>query len=152
LTPRRLGGYFDPKVRTPAGKTNPISVLLFLAFVAGGWWLYTYGPIYIDNLEVKDEVAKGVAQAALEGDTAAHNTLVVRLNKTIGWHYEIDEETQLERVKPGLGVEKEQVVVSSDSSTKTVTVRVEYDRTFQLAPLKDRKTLHFVVLKQGKLQ
>jgi hypothetical protein len=139
-------------VRTPAGKTNPFSVLLFLAFVAGGWWLFTFGPIYIDNLEVKDEVAKGLAQAVLEGDGSAQKTLVIRLNKTIGWHYEVDEETQQERVKPGLGVEAEQVVVNSDSSTKMITVRVEYDRTFQLAPLKDRKTLHFVVLKQGKLQ
>ncbi len=139
-------------MRAPPGKTNPVSVLLLAAMVAGGWWLYTYGPIYWDNMEVKDEVSKGVAQAILEGDVQAQNTMVNRLNKSVGWHYQLDEETQQEVVKDGLGLERDQVVVKSDSSTKMVTVRVEYDRTFQLAPFKQRKTLHFVVLKQGKLQ
>ena len=139
-------------MRAPPGKTNPFSVLLLAAIVAGGWWLYTYGPIYWDNMEVKDQVAKGVAQAILEGDANAQMTLLTQMNKTIGWHYQVDEETQEEQVKPGLGLEKDQVVVNSDSATKMVTVRVEYDRTFQLAPFKQRKTLHFVVLKQGKLQ
>jgi hypothetical protein len=125
---------------------------MFLAFAAGGWWIYIYGPIYWDNLEVKDEVAKGMSQAILEGDAQAHATLMVRLNKTIGWHYDIDPETQEESVKPGLGVDKEAVEVASDSSTKSIKVRVEYDRTFQLVPFKQRKSLHFVVLKEGKLQ
>ncbi len=139
-------------MRAPSGKTNPISVLLLLGAVGGGWWLYTYGPIYWDNLEVKDEVSKGVNQAILEGDAAARLTLLIRMNKSVGWHFEIDPQTEAEVVKPGLGLEKEQVVVNSDTSTRTVTVRVEYDRVVPLWPFKQRKTLHFVVLKQQRMQ
>ena len=139
-------------MRAPPGETNPFSVLLLLALAAGGWWLYVFGPVYWDNLEVKDAVAKSVNQAVLEGDANAQITLLIQLNRTVGWHYQVDEETQAEQVKAGLGLEKEQVLVKTDSDAKMITVRVEYDRTFQLVPFKQRKTLHFVVLKQGKIQ
>jgi hypothetical protein len=136
----------------PRGKVNPISVLLLLGFAAGGWWLYVYGPIYWDNLEVKDELGKCAAQAAVDGDDTAASSVLRRLNGTVGWHYRVDPETGEESVAPGLGLEKDQLEVKSDSSTKLVTARVEYDRTFQLVPFQRRKTLHFVVLRQGRLQ
>ena len=139
-----------------SGKVNPVSVVLLLAMIAGGWWLFTYVPIYWDNLRVK-EIAGGSALSYLTGsEEGAVREVIRRANSTrpeevVGWHFEVDDDG-LETMLPGLGLTEDNVSVTFDEATRTVTVHISYDRTVELKPFERRAQVHFEVEKKTALK
>lgn len=136
---------------SPRGDTNPVTVLFVLGGIAGAWWLWVFGPAYSDQFDVKDEVWQTFS-TALKGEEMARDALIHRLNTSIGWHYEIDEESGAEVIRPGLGVAAEAVEVKADAENEIVRVRVEYDRVLPLKPTSRRTVVHFVAEKSGKVK
>jgi len=138
------------------GGINPIAVLILAAVAAGVWWLYTFGPVYWDNLTVR-ETASAAATGYLTGlEEGVMTRVLTRLNKvtmdgSVGWHFETDEEG-MEVRKPGLGISEDQVFIGFDEATRTVTVRITYDRVVEMKPFDKRDVVHFVVEKKTKLQ
>lgn len=155
LAARELDGpsVADQRVQT-LGKTNPLTVLLFLAVGFGAWWGFLFIPVYVDQMEVKEATRQIVNLIPQAGDPMnAVTPPLFRLNSQVGWHFVVDEETGIESVKPGLGLTAEDnVTVDVDEQRKLVTVRIEYDRVVQLKPLERRRTLHFVAVATDKLQ
>lgn len=140
----------------PSGKVNPVSVLLLLGLIAGVWAVVTYFPVYWDNLSVR-EVASGAAITYLSKDEEGVLREVLRRTNTmgaegtIGWHFEEDEDG-VEQKKPGLGLTEDNVTVSFDQPTRTLTVHISYDRVVELKPFDKRKLVHFEVEKKTVLK
>lgn len=143
-------------MRKPSGKVNPISVLLVLAFGGGVYWAVLFGPLYIDNLDVREAVDAAFSRYGNEGEDRARQYLVSRLNKgtqdgIVGHHFEVDEDG-VEQELPGLDVAEDNVTFEYEERTSQLTVRVEYDRVVVLKPSQKRRTLHFVVQKTGAIR
>jgi hypothetical protein len=137
------------------GSINPIAVLMLLAAIAGGWWLFTYLPVYWDNLTVREAASACAVNYLAGGEEGVKTRLLTRLNETtmdgtVGWHFETDDDG-LEVRKPGLGVTEDQVTISFDERKRTLTVHVEYDRVVELKPSIQRKIVHFSVEKTTQL-
>lgn len=138
-------------MRHPRGETNPVSVLLFLAAIAGLWWLWVYGAAHYDHFSVKEDVWEAFSTAA-GGEEGARDRLLRRLNAEVGWHYQLDEETGVEVVAPGLGLSEEDIEVTVNPEVNLIRVHVEYDRVLPLKPSSRRTTVHFVAEKTGKMK
>lgn len=139
----------------PRGAVNPVSVIIILALIGLGWWLYTFLPVYWDNLSVR-EAAGAAAIDWLRGEESVKATVMRRLNMAtpegvVGWHFATDEEGNETKV-PGLGVAEEDITVNWDEASRTVTIRISYDRVVEMKPLDKRRTVHFEVEKKTKLQ
>ncbi len=136
----------------PTGKINLIGVAILLALAGGLWWLITFGPAYLDNLDARDAVAAGFSQAKL-GDPpeTVRDRIVAKLNDRVGWHTEIDDWGNAKRVT-GLGLTKENVIVDVDDVNKTVLVQVTYEREVPLKPTAKVRKLRFKVERRGKLE
>lgn len=119
--------------------------------MAAAWAGWVYGQAYLDHFDVKEEVWLAFS-TTVTGEHEARARLMQALNAKIGWHYELDEGTGEETIKPGLGVPDEAVEIVLNPETKVVRVRVEYDRVLPLKPSDRRTTVHFVAEKTGKLQ
>jgi hypothetical protein len=143
-------------MRKPSGKINPVSVLLLLAVGGGVYWAVLFGPVYFDNLDVREAVDAAFSRYHIEGEKRARQYLLDRLNTrtpegTIGHHFEVDDDG-VERELPGLDVPEEDVSFDYDERTSELTVRVEYDRVVVLKPTRKRRTVHFVVQKTGAIR
>jgi hypothetical protein len=136
------------------GKFKPVTLLLVLALVAAGWWMYTFMPIYLDHLEMREATQQIINTIPAVGLTAEPGKDVLyRINAQIGWHLEVDEETGVEREVPGMNITREDnLVINYDQAAKRVTVTIEYDRVVLLKPFNKRRTLHFVASTSDKLQ
>lgn len=140
-----------------SGKVNPVSILLILALIGGGWWGYTYFPVYWDNLTVREAVDSAATVYLASEEEGVKGKLMQRLNmlttagEPVGWHFEIDEDGYEVRV-PGLGVTEDDITVEWDEANRTVTVQLEYDRVVELKPLDERRTVHFSVVKKLTLK
>lgn len=144
-----------PKLRRvrPYGKVNLIGLGIAAVVLYGFWWLFQYGPAYLDNLDVKEAADAALAVAQNKGsDDMLRNTILVRTNvKTLGWHREEDEAGNLVR-KEGLGLKPENITIDRDDSTGMITLRVEYDREIELKPFDKVEFRRFVVQKSQLLK
>lgn len=138
--------------RFPAGKVNPISVLVIAALIGGGWYGFIVVPLYFDNLDVREAFDQALNVTVLEGVDRGRASAMNRINGQIGWHYQIDEETGKELVAPGLGVDPESLEIEVDTQAKEMTGHFEYTRVVQLKPFEKRKSYHYVHDKKVKLQ
>ena len=55
----------------PTGATNPISILLLVAALAGIYWAVLAGPKYLDNLTVREIAETTIPQAYQASETEA---------------------------------------------------------------------------------
>lgn len=135
------------------GETNPVTYLVVVLLAAAGFYVYHVAPVYWDNLEAKEAAAEAFNIYILKGEEPARQNLMIRLNaKSPGTsHYEVDDEG-VESIKPGYGLKDENVTFTFDESTKKLSVRIEYDRTIEFAPLKKRKNFHLVAEKVGSIK
>lgn len=133
------------------GETNPVTVLLGLAFVGVCYYVYFVGPLYLDNLEAKEAAAEGFNVYFNKGEEAARTAVLFRLNVQSPdfSHLEVDE-NGVEVTKPGFGLVEENVDFIFDEPTGQLRVRISYDRTVDFKPFKKRKTYHLVAEKVGK--
>jgi hypothetical protein len=140
-----------PKRVRKNGETNPVTVLLIVALVAISFYVFHVGPLYWDNLEAKEAAAEAFNVFYTDGEDLARTKLLTRLNirSTNTEHYEVDEEG-VETIKPGYGLQDENIAFIYDEETKQLTVRITYDRIVEFKPFKKRKTYHLVAEKVGK--
>lgn len=139
-------------MRTNGESINPVTYLVFLALAAAGFYAYHVGPLYYDNLEARDAAGEAFAVYALSGEQVAHNKLLTRLNQRSPntTHFEVDRDG-VESEKPGYGLTDDNISFNFDESTRTLTVRIEYDRFVDFKPFKKRKSYHLVAEKTGVL-
>ena len=132
------------------GETNPVTYLVIVLLAGVFFYGYHVGPLYIDNLEAKEAAAEAFNVYILQGEKIALDKMLIRLNaKSPGTsHYEVDEEG-VESVKPGYGLTEDNVKITFDEASKKLTIRIEYDRIVEFAPLKKRKSYHLVAEKTG---
>ncbi len=133
----------------PSGKISITLVLLLAGLVYGGWWVFTWGQIYLDHLEVKDAVAAAANQLKQVDDKDVVFQLVQRLNApNLGTHKELDDRNR-EVVKGGLGIKPEDIVIERNRETKKGTVTVSYSREVELKPMQKIGKKYFVVTRTG---
>lgn len=135
------------------GKIQFTTILLILGLVTAGWAAFIWGPIYIDNMTVRQTTTQYMSRFtshSTRGDIDLRQLYVNELNR-IGDHVENDEFGNPKKV-PGLGITPENITMEYDSVQSIARVGVEYDRTFQLYPFKKWKTIHFSVFKEQPFQ
>lgn len=127
-------------------ETNPLTVLLVVALLGGLFYGFHVGPLYLDNLDVKEACQSAINTWTSEDSLVkGQGALLRRLNLSdLGWHY-AENEDGAEVIKPGLGIPEENMVLEEDPSGLERTCRVTYSRTIQFTPLKKRKTYSYVV-------
>ncbi len=132
------------------GETNPVTYLVVALLAGAIFYAYHVGPLYIDNLEAREAAAEAYNVYMLSGEATALQKLLIRLNAKSPntSHYEVDEEG-VESVKPGYGLTEDNVKITFDEASRKLTVRIEYDRIVEFAPLKKRKSYHLVAEKTG---
>ena len=134
------------------GETNPATYLVGAVLIAVGFYVYHVAPVYWGNLEAKEAAAQAAGVYVLSGEKAAVDGILFRLNNNREVkHLEVKEDGT-EEWKDGYGILEDNVLVKLDESTKKLTVRIEYDRFVDFAPLKKRKKFHLVAEKVEKLQ
>ena len=134
------------------GESNPVTILLVIAIVAGGFYTFHVAPLYMDNLEVKEAVTEAFNNYFnVGGEKKARDTFLLRMNDSHSKfrHLEIDEETGAEVEKPGFGFTDDDISFD-ESDDKVLRVRVAYKRTVTFKPLKYKKTFSLVAEKKGK--
>lgn len=136
----------------PTGKTNPVTVLVILAVIAGGYWVVMFGPLYLDNLEVREAADSAFNVYVVERDETKAIREALNRQTKIGSHFEVSEEDGTEQKLPGLGLTEDDVVLEHDESSGEASVRIEYNRTVILWPTENRRTVHFAVEKKGKIK
>ena len=124
---------------------------MLIGVAAGAWWAWIFGPAYLDQFDVKEDVWLAFS-TMLTDESGARAKLLRDLNEKVGWHYAVDEATGLEEVRPGLGIEPEQIEMTIAPEVNLLRVRVEYDRVLQLKPTSRRTTVHFVAEQTGKIK
>ncbi|PZR16100.1 MAG: hypothetical protein DI536_07345 [Archangium gephyra] len=131
------------------GETNPVTWIVVLALIGVGFYGFHVGPVYMDNLEVKEAASEAFNVYFNDGEDLARRKLIIRLNeKNFGTHLEVDE-NGVESWKPGLGIDPERVTFV-EGGDGTLRVTVSYDRVVIFSPLKKRKTFHVSAEKVGK--
>jgi hypothetical protein len=133
----------------PYGKVNVVTLLFLAAIVGGGYFAFTHGPVYIDNLEVREAVAAAYNQAPRSTDDQVRAGIRERVRK-MGTHMERDQ-FGVEREVPGLGLRDDQIVIERNTVTNTVRITVEYEREIELKPFKRTKVIRFREEKEGPL-
>lgn len=130
------------------GESNPVTYIVVVLLVAAAFYVFHVGPVYVDNMEVKEAANEAFNVYWLNGEDAARNKLVGRLNRGVGAHLAVDE-NGVESWPAGLGIDPERVTfVETDDGQLTVTVN--YDRVIEFSPLKKRKTFNVTATKVGK--
>lgn len=134
------------------GETNPGTYVVVALLAAAGFYVYHVAPVYWDNMEAKEAASEAVSVYVLSGEETARNGLLYRLNNNQSVsHFEVDEEG-VESIKPGYGLEPENITIDVDEKTKKIVVRVEYNRIIEFSPLKKRKNFHLVAEKIGTIK
>ena len=129
-----------------AGKVNLIALLVLAAVVGGGYFLYVYAPLYLDNLDAKSTCEKTLNEVwRLKDPNAARERFVmnVRRLKTIEV---VDEDGVVERV-PAIDPEVEDVYAELDQTQDPPLLILDYDyeRTVTAPLLNKQWTFHFNV-------
>ena len=132
----------------PSGKVS-LGGVLFLALLAGGVYAAAmFGPLYVDNFDVKDAVAVAHNRAAQGADDAQLRDTIIERTGRMGTHWETDKFDR-DYVVPGLGLKPEQILIERSSVTPRVRIQVDYVRRVRLKPLDRVETVHFRVEKDG---
>jgi hypothetical protein len=136
----------------PTGAVNPVSVLLVIAGAGAIYYAVMFGPLYIDNMSVKQAAEVGLT--AGRGPEESIRDVVLRTINTgpeaVGTHMEEDAEGNLVE-KRGLGLTEENVSVFKDEAAKTVRISIDYSRTVRLKPTQKTRTVSLHAEKEGPI-
>ncbi len=100
---------------------------MLLGVFGAGWWALTYVPLYFDHFEVKSQVEAVVLfEGVGVGSEKQMLTDLSRRLASVGSHYEIDEETQLEREVRGIVFDDENA--EAEVTQTEVRLRLRYER------------------------
>ena len=130
---------------------NLIAVVVLGALAYGIWWVVTFAPIYLDNIDVKDAVAGGFNESNRKDDISTSGAIRAKCNmSTLGDHEEDDGYGTIKTVG-GLGIKEENVTILRDEVTKRISIVVEYERKVLLRPTSKVKFVKFRVVKEGPI-
>lgn len=131
----------------PNGRVNLVGLLMILAVVGGIWAVVIFSPAYLDNLDLVDAVEGSFN----EYNRTTQEKIIRRILETagrVGTHRADDGYGNMVERK-GLGLRRENINIHYDYQSKSVRIRVEYDRPVHLKPFARYRNLHFVVEKEG---
>ena len=131
------------------GKIQFTTILFLLGIVVAGWAVVIYGPVYYDNMTVRQVTQTYLSRFTsiqTRQDLDLKQLYINELNQ-IGKHEQTDQFGNKKVVK-GLGITPEMITMQHDQVQGIARVGVEWDRTFQLYPFKKWKTIHFSVVRE----
>ena len=135
----------------PTGKINLIAVVILGAIAYGIWWVVTFSPIYLDNIDVKEAVESGFNLSARADDATVAQTIFAKVNNSkVGFHEEDDGYGTI-TTKPGLGLKEENLTILRDTVTGRISIVLDYQRKVLLKPLKKVKFVQFNVKREGPI-
>ncbi|MFL5322573.1 MAG: hypothetical protein ACJ790_23130 [Myxococcaceae bacterium] len=140
------------------GKVGVLHVILLAALLGAAFWGINYGPVYLDNSELKQAAQETFNRAKIK---EYPDEQLMRLffeksnggggNPGVGTHVEVDQ-YGVSSVKPGLALKTENARIVRDEVHSILSVEVDYQRTITLWPTKKEKTLTFHIVKEGPLR
>ncbi len=141
--------YLLDNVRQARGAVSLFSLVLLLGLAAGGYCVWLFAPVYLDNLDVREASTASFNRMATDPDLDRIRTYFLSRTKRIGTHWETEGGTRVE--KPGLDLTDSDVIVERDSNEHTGRVQVDYQREVRLWPTERFFSVDFHVEKAGKL-
>jgi hypothetical protein len=137
--------------RLRSGRINFIGVALLLALLGATWWAITFVPLYFDNFEVRSQLEavvlfEGVAQGS---EKAMIADMTTRLSR-IGSHFEIDEESGLEKEVPGIVPDEDGL--EAEVTATEVRMKLTYQRRSYWKFTQKPITVKFEVEKKRSLK
>jgi len=127
---------------------------MIAALLAAIYWTAMFGPLYLDNLNVKEAAEIGLSGYA-EGADYMRMLTLRRINqqsvntKPIGSHMEETEDGRVVEV-PGLGLTDENVIVDYDEQKRFARITIRYQRTVRLKPTQSKSVVDFEVTKEKR--
>jgi hypothetical protein len=136
-------------VRQARGAVSVINLLLLLGLVAAGYLAWTFVPVWLDSLDVREASSAAFNRMAIDPDLDRIRTYFLDRTKRIGTHWESEGATRVE--KPGLGLTAADVVIERDAAEHTGHIQLDYQREVRLWPSDRFVSVDFHVDKAGKL-
>ena len=132
-----------PERSAPPGRRDErgvswVTALLLLCLAAGGYLLWTWGPIYLVHYEVKQVVRDYANKAVRNHDDSGQRDRMTRKLASLEQLDFLDEYGRPAR-RPAVDVRPEQVVWERTENPPTLRIAFEYTRPVRY-PLLDRET------------
>jgi hypothetical protein len=122
-----------------------VSFLLLVVAVAGGYWLFVFAPVYIDNAEVKQLCAQAGNMAYTEHrDEIIKSFVVSNIQNKFG--YDEMQPNGMTRKAYSIDFDPEQDVrVERTQTPPLITIDVSYGRRVSLPIIGGARTINFTV-------
>ena len=135
----------------PSGKANLLAVVILGAVAYGVWWVVTFSPVYLDNIDVKDAVESAYNLSNRQDDATISGSIIGKVNlSTLGDHEEDDGYGTIKTVG-GLGFKDSNIVITRDDVLKRIQIVVEYKRRVLLRPSSKVKFVPFRIVREGPI-
>jgi hypothetical protein len=141
--------YLLTNVRQTRGAVSLINLLLLLGLVAAGYLAWTFVPVWLDSLDVREASSAAFNRMAIDPDLDRIRGYFLDRTKRSGTHWENEGGTRME--KPGLGLTGADVLIERDAAEHTGHIQVDYQREVRLWPTDRFVSVDFHVDKAGKL-
>jgi hypothetical protein len=141
--------YLLANVRKARGAVSLTSIVLLLVLAGAGYVAWTFVPMELDNLDVREACSSAFNRLANDPDTDRVRNYLLDRTKRIGTHWEGEGGTRIE--KPGLGLTEADIVIQRDASEHSARVQLDYQREAKLWPTDRFASVDFHVEKAGKL-
>ncbi|RMG15371.1 MAG: hypothetical protein D6729_12490 [Deltaproteobacteria bacterium] len=117
---------------------NVIGLLLLAGLIGGGYFLYVYAPLFLDNLDAKSECEKALNETWRYKDPEVTRERFVRNVRRVRT-IEVEDEGVVEEV-PAIDPEPEDVYVELDETVEPPMLRLDYSYTRTVtAPLLNKQ-------------
>jgi hypothetical protein len=136
-------------VRQTRGAVSVINLLLLLGLVAAGYLAWTFVPVWLDSLDVREASSAAFNRMAVDPDLDRIRSYFLDRTKRIGTHWESEGATRVE--KPGLGLTPADILIERDAAEHTGHIQLDYQREVRLWPTDRFVSVDFHVDKAGKL-
>jgi hypothetical protein len=132
------------------GAVSLVSLFLLLVLVAAGYAGWTYIPLYMDNLEMREAMTAAFNRMGSDPDDERIRIYLLGRASKIGTHWERENGVRVE--KPGLGLTAADLIIERESFTgHNGRLQVDYQREYRLWPTDTFKVLDFHLEKAGAL-
>ena len=136
-------------MRQARGAVSVLNLLLLLGLVAAGYLAWTFVPVWLDSLDVREASSAAFNRMAVDPDLDRIRSYFLDRTKRIGTHWESEGGTRVE--KPGLGLTPADILIERDAAEHTGHIQLDYQREVRLWPTDRFVSVDFHVDKAGKL-
>jgi len=137
-------------MRPPYGKTSLSGLLLLAAIVGGLYTVVIFGPVYADDLNVREVIEQAHNLINNRATDAQVRGIIKQKLRMVGEHEEQDEMGNVRTVM-GLNLADEQIIIDRNEPAGTFFVEIDYEREVRLKPTQRVVKLHFNRRKDGIL-